>query len=83
MARISGQDAVSRRAGRRTRSCTRSPDCDRPSLTWVQQTGKTGATLTKRGMPVRYAVTGSRYGQSIRIVVEPGGEGIITAHPVP
>lgn len=54
-----------------------------PALNWQQITGRAGAALTKSGKPVRYAVTGSRDGQRIRVVIEPGGEGIITAHPVP
>lgn len=54
-----------------------------PSLTWVQQTGPLGASLTNSGQPVRYYVVGIREGVRIRVVVEPGGEGIITAFPVP
>jgi hypothetical protein len=54
-----------------------------PSLNWVQQTGKAGAVFTKAGDPVRFAVAGSRNGQRIRVIIEPGGEGIITPHPVP
>ena len=53
-----------------------------PKLTWKQITGKSGKALTKKGKPVRYEVTGMRDGQKIKVVVEPGGEGIITAHPV-
>lgn len=54
-----------------------------PSLNWVQQTGEPGVALRKAGNPVRFSVTGSRYGQPIRVIIEPGGEGILTAHPVP
>jgi hypothetical protein len=54
-----------------------------PSLRWIQQTGKPGALFTKNGDPVRYFVDGVRDGTAIRVIVEPGGEGIITAFPVP
>ncbi|HCL3683736.1 TPA: EndoU domain-containing protein [Pseudomonas aeruginosa] len=40
-------------------------------------TGKPGAQFT----PVRWAVEGVRDGVSIRVIVEPHGEGIITAYP--
>ncbi|MGH9169527.1 MAG: RHS repeat-associated core domain-containing protein [Acidimicrobiales bacterium] len=54
-----------------------------PSLTWVQQTGKLGAEFTKNGAPVRLFVDGVRDGINIRVIIEPGGEGIITAFPIP
>ncbi|WP_207222465.1 EndoU domain-containing protein [Herbihabitans rhizosphaerae] len=54
-----------------------------PTLRWTQLTGKPGATHTKAGAPVRYEVIGTRDGVKIKVIVEPGGEGIITAHPVP
>ena len=54
-----------------------------PSLTWVQQTGRAGAALTRGGAPVRYTVEGVRDGVKIRVVLEPGGEGIITGFPIP
>jgi hypothetical protein len=54
-----------------------------PRLRWIQQTGKPGALFTKNGDPVRYFVDGVRDGTAIRVIVEPGGEGIITAFPVP
>ena len=53
-----------------------------PSLTWVQQTGRAGADFTRNGDPVRFFVEGVRDGVNIRVVIEPGGEGIITAFPV-
>ena len=52
-----------------------------PSLAWVQQTGKAGAQFTKNGDPVRFLVEGVRRGVRIRVIVEPGGEGIITGFP--
>jgi len=54
-----------------------------PSLTWVQQTGRTGAAFTRGGAPVRYTVEGVSDGVKIRVVLEPGGEGIITGYPIP
>ncbi len=54
-----------------------------PSLSWIQQTAKPGALFTRNGDPVRYFVDGVRDGTTIRVVLEPGGEGIITAFPVP
>jgi hypothetical protein len=52
-----------------------------PTLTWVQQTGKAGSLFTKAGEPARFAVVGTRDGVRIKVVIEPAGEGIITAHP--
>lgn len=54
-----------------------------PSLNWVQQTGRAGAAFTRGGAPVRYTVEGVRDGVKIRVVLEPGGEGIITGFPIP
>jgi hypothetical protein len=54
-----------------------------PGLQWVQQTGKLGAEFTKNGAPVRYLVDGVRDGVPMRVIVEPGGEGIITGFPLP
>ena len=53
-----------------------------PNLRWIQQTGKPGAAFTKNGDPVRFYVDGIRGGQNIRVILEPGGEGIITAFPL-
>lgn len=44
-------------------------------------TGKPGAQFTTKGKPVRWAVEGVRDGVSIRVIVEPHREGIITAYP--
>ncbi len=54
-----------------------------PSLTWVQQTGRAGAAFTRGGAPVRYTVEGVSDGVKMRVVLEPGGEGIITGFPIP
>jgi len=51
------------------------------SASWTQLTGKTGADYTASGKPVRWAVEGIRGGVPIRVIVEPRGEGIITAYP--
>ncbi len=53
-----------------------------PSLTWVQQTGKAGDEFTRNGVPVKYMVDGVRDGVTIRVIIQPGGEGIITAFPI-
>ena len=53
-----------------------------PTLTWVQQTGKAGAEFTKNGVPVKYVVDGVRDGVTIRVIIQSGGEGIITAFPI-
>ena len=52
-----------------------------PTATWIQLTGKAGSDSTTSGKPVRWAVDGVRDGLSIRVIVEPRGEGIITAYP--
>ncbi|WP_442880294.1 EndoU domain-containing protein [Arthrobacter sp. S2(2024)] len=54
-----------------------------PSLTWVQQTGSLGADFTRAGDPVKYRVEGVRDGLKIRVIIQPGGEGIITGFPIP
>lgn len=51
------------------------------SASWTQITGKAGADFTASGKPVRWAVEGIRDGVPIRVIVEPRGEGIITAYP--
>ena len=48
---------------------------------WTQLTGKAGADFTASGKPVRWAVDGVRDGVPVRVIVEPRGEGIITAYP--
>lgn len=53
-----------------------------PSLPRRQITGVQGAEFTKSGAPVRFEVVGQRGGVDIRVIIEPGGEGIITAHPL-
>ncbi len=51
-----------------------------PSLKWVPQTGN-GGLYTKAGNPARFSVEGVRDGVNIRVIIEPMGEGIITAYP--
>ena len=53
-----------------------------PKLNWVQQTGKAGNLFTKSGKPSRFVVEGTRNNTNIRVVIEPAGEGIITAFPI-
>jgi hypothetical protein len=52
-----------------------------PALEWEQLTGRTGADLTRSGLPVRYAVEGVRNGVYIRVIIETLGEGIISGYP--
>ncbi len=51
------------------------------TATWTQLSGKPGADFTASGKPVRWAVEGTRDGVPVRVIVEPRGEGIITAYP--
>jgi len=52
-----------------------------PKASWKQLTGRPGAEFTATGKPVRWAVEGVRDGINVRVIVEPRGEGIITAYP--
>jgi hypothetical protein len=54
-----------------------------PANEWIQQTGRACAEFTRGGDPVRFAVNGIYNGLKMRVIVEPGGEGIITEFPVP
>jgi len=54
-----------------------------PSLTWIRESGPQGSLYTRAGRPARFVVYGQRYGVWLRVVLEPAGEGIITAVPVP
>ncbi len=49
-----------------------------PNIQWTSQTGKIGSAFAN----VRYRAEGIREGVNIRVIVEPNGEGIITAHPI-
>ena len=53
-----------------------------PGAQWKQISGKTGAQTTRTGLPVRYQAIGTREGVTIKTIVEPGGEGIITGYPI-
>jgi hypothetical protein len=52
-----------------------------PASTWTQQTGPDGSYLTSAGNPARFLVEGTSGGLRISVIVEPAGEGIITAWP--
>jgi len=52
-----------------------------PNLTSVRPDGLTGL-FYKSGKPARFNVIGTRKGVKIKVVTEPAGEGIITAHPI-
>jgi len=47
-----------------------------PANEWIQQTGRAGAEFTRAGDPVRFVVNGVYDGLKIRVILEPGGEGI-------
>uniref|UniRef100_UPI000A67F85A EndoU domain-containing protein n=1 Tax=Histophilus somni TaxID=731 RepID=UPI000A67F85A len=53
-----------------------------PNLEWVQQTGTKGSLYTKKGVPSRFKVEGVVDGVRIRVIVEPMGNGVITAFPI-
>jgi filamentous hemagglutinin len=53
-----------------------------PNLAWEQITGRVGAEFTRSGAPVRFSVVGVRDGVPIKVILEPGGEGIISRYPV-
>jgi hypothetical protein len=53
-----------------------------PSLTPRNVTGPPGSLKTNAGNPARQEVFGYRNGVCIRVITEPLGEGIITAHPI-
>lgn len=51
-----------------------------PAARWTGG-GPKGSVLTRKGNPARFSVFGERGGVCVKVVVEPAGEGIITAHP--
>lgn len=54
-----------------------------PKNQWQQITGKTGTQLTRSGQLALYQAIGIREGVTIRTIIEPCGEGIITGYPIP
>jgi len=52
-----------------------------PNYQWTPQTGN-GGLFTNAGNPARFSVVGSYEGVTIKVVVEPAGEGIVTGFPV-
>ena len=52
-----------------------------PNLSWISQTGN-GGSFTKSGRPAKFIVEGIRNNIKIRVVLEPAGEGVITAFPI-
>lgn len=53
-----------------------------PNSQWMQQTGRSGAHYTNSGAPVRWRVEGTKEGVEIRVIVEPYGQGVVTAYPI-
>ncbi|WP_157803869.1 polymorphic toxin-type HINT domain-containing protein [Luteimicrobium subarcticum] len=52
-----------------------------PRTTWTGG-GPGGALLTRRGLPARFVAIAERGGVRMKVVFEPAGEGVITAHPI-
>jgi hypothetical protein len=52
-----------------------------PNNTWIQEKGILGTWTTKSGKPARGYVIGTIDGVEIKVIIEPRGNGIITAHP--
>ena len=52
-----------------------------PNSVWTQQSGRPGARFTRNGDPVRWKIEGTRDNVDIRVIVEPDGQGVITAFP--
>ena len=50
-------------------------------LEWKQISGPIGENLTRKGNAIRWLVRGERDGVLIEAIIEPRGEGIITAYP--
>ena len=53
-----------------------------PNSKWTQQSGSPGAKFTKKGQPVRWRVDGTIDNVDVRVIVEPDGQGVVTAIPV-
>jgi hypothetical protein len=51
-----------------------------PQNTWKPQTGN-GGFFTNKGIPAKFIVIGEFEGIEIKVIIQPMGEGIITAHP--
>jgi hypothetical protein len=52
-----------------------------PNNTRIVQSGN-GGYFTKAGNPARFVIINDFEGIKIKVVIEPAGEGIITAHPI-
>ena len=52
-----------------------------PNNTWTRADGLT-SYYYKNGKPARFTIIGEYEGIKIKVVIEPAGEGIITAHPI-
>ena len=53
-----------------------------PSIQWIRQSGPRGSLFQRNGNPARFMAVGERGGTQIKVIIEPAGEGIITAFPL-
>jgi hypothetical protein len=56
-----------------------------PTLDWKPVPNRTppeGAWFCRSGLPGRWFVVGERGGVTIKVIIEPAGGGIVTAHPL-
>jgi hypothetical protein len=53
-----------------------------PKVQWKQITGRPGLTHTRKGIPVKYEGVGVRDSVKIKVIIQPEGEGVITAFPL-
>lgn len=53
-----------------------------PNSTWTWQTGARGSLHTRSGDPSRVAIVGSTGGVTIKVILEPATDRVVTAYPV-
>ncbi len=52
------------------------------SIRWSQSSGIAGSLTTKKGTSARFIAIGTREGITIKTIIEPAGQGIITGFPI-
>ncbi len=53
-----------------------------PNLQWRQQTGSGDSLFTRSGEAAKYVVESTVNGVKIRVIIQPAGEGVVTAFPI-